>query len=610
MDAIDGNNDRKRTLERDDDAFRRELLEKAATFWVTYYKKNEEHLYSFDLFCAENEEFVAPYDFYLSKTLVDEFIDKHLKIFCLDTPLDKQTINTAISSFLALVDARAEELEAKRAKLEEELEQAAQDEQAAEDGNVDPHDDPLYSTYHYARLVADHQRAERERQRNARVRDGRPRTQAARQVPPGGQRQNPGADQVHPGGQPQNQAVQQVHPGGQPQGQAIGQVNPAAPLQAQGDEQVHAVADPQPDVDGHVDAANVEVNYRIVHQSTASQQLEVANEHVLHLSNIPYLPRVDDKLREAVKAIWPTRKFIVEPPVTLARKEYKYRLNRFIGYYTERCLDHIANNNPDAYGHFANEFDLPPQQYLGMTEQQREMNWELRKCFVKQYGKRACKFLNEFRSSIQQVVTKLMREYYGRHGHLIDMSLVESCAKRTLDFTNPMHQHIWLWYYLYLIPAVATKEMFGFRINRFHLLSEAVLPENARHHRVPPSTEAMAVVLYRNHHKRVIDQEQWKIENPGKPLPRGWNALYVAETSGKQHILGGWHHKEGKPGIEKYLALHQECCDARLDRDNCFLWEDWARNQARLPHNNNGLQIQGNSYEQWTTIRRRCQPNT
>ena len=337
-------------------------------------------------------------------------------------------------------------------------------------------------------------------------------------------------------------------------------------------------------------------------------------QHETLLANVRYL-EVKAPMREAVKHHSRIVKFLEEPDPRISDKEArKEAQDKIIDDYTEDCLDFIADHYKATFGHFA----------LPVTgRKKRQQVQQLRKTFVTCFRKEALKHLNEWRTEAQQAVTKKMRAYYNKHGNLIDMRLVERCALRNLDFNNDTHKAIFLWYYLSLIPAAAGVDVFGDKINRFDLLSEATLPNSTEAKPiflVPPSTEAFAVVLYNNHHARVPLQEDWKNNHEGQALPskrtlppavhggpertEHWLALYCTPGVGKQNPLGGWHHMQGKPGLRKYIALQNSCTNVRANRrEQCHQWEEWARTQARLPENNNGVAVEGTSNENWQTIR-------
>ena len=311
--------------------------------------------------------------------------------------------------------------------------------------------------------------------------------------------------------------------------------------------------------------------------------LAAEEHHEFLLSEVGNIPQIDSKLRKAVKFLWQTWKFLPYP--NTAPYIYGWHMT-YANIYAEQCLNYLVTIYPEEFGHFeTHPTSMPPPR-----------THDLRQRFVIMQREKALAKFNEWRTEVQQSVTKLMRAYYVQHGNLIDMDLVERCALRRLDFNDDAHKAIFLWYYFKLIPAVAGSSMFGPEINRVQLLSEAHLPEDPKAQRVPPSTEAMAIVLYNNHYQRVLEQEVWRANNPdvkqlpqsmpvppaeagAPPTSRPWPSLYCA-SSGRHNLLGGWIHMPGQPGIKKFIRVQSQCFNARQDRELWYGWENWARMQA------------------------------
>ena len=352
------------------------------------------------------------------------------------------------------------------------------------------------------------------------------------------------------------------------------------------------------------------------HSSAGDGTME-SQQHNLQLANVPIISNIFDKLKRVVKPKFCTIKFlkivlpnrVAHSPATVAQAHIDAAKK-----YTLKLLDDLAENYEEFESYSPHLLDPEENDAVVVAR-----TTQLRERFCKSHYKTAAKCLNEHRVEVQQAATKKMREYLlkAENEDLIPAELIVRCALRTLDWNDDDHKAAYAWYYVHFLPAVAGNAYFGRNIRNFDLLSVANLPNQPNSLRVPASTEAMAVCFYENHFERVQLQVEWKEANPGQKIPNkrpadedagreeeDWPALYVSANAGRQDLLGGWYHMPEQPGIRRFIDLQAKITKARIEQHNAWQqWEQYGYTQSRLPVNNNGVQVQGNTLQQWEAIR-------
>lgn len=123
-----------------------------------------------------------------------------------------------------------------------------------------------------------------------------------------------------------------------------------------------------------------------------------------------------------------------------------------------------------------------------------------------------------------------------------------------------------------LVPCVAGPTLFHPKIRHFEPMTTAKMPPVAGldQLRIPPSTEAMTILIYINNRTKWQSMVAWKKNHPGTKIPRysskhkGKNIEFKEEysnCSGKTNEWGGWSIE----GRKLFNQLQKKIHESRID---------------------------------------------
>ena len=129
------------------------------------------------------------------------------------------------------------------------------------------------------------------------------------------------------------------------------------------------------------------------------------------------------------------------------------------------------------------------------------------------------------------------------------------------------------WYVKKLVPTVAGCKLFDAKIRHFEPLSSSEIPNSEGKLRVPPSTEAFTLLMYKNckskweamHNHTEIKKLKLAFPRYSKREPeqnKEWNTLYSDAASG-QNKFGGWK----KAGLKEFIRLQAVISKAREEKE-------------------------------------------
>lgn len=138
-----------------------------------------------------------------------------------------------------------------------------------------------------------------------------------------------------------------------------------------------------------------------------------------------------------------------------------------------------------------------------------------------------------------------------------------------------------LWYvdhYLEKLPG--NKEGFPPEFRWYKLLTDTVQVEGLNVPAISVATEAFGLVVYKNCHDKWLEQFQFKLENPTKPLPADKEGLWTTSKTGKV-AYAGW--KDG--GIEYFEQMKKMLKAFReSDKNNDYMMMNHALDLMKNKH--------------------------
>jgi hypothetical protein len=158
-----------------------------------------------------------------------------------------------------------------------------------------------------------------------------------------------------------------------------------------------------------------------------------------------------------------------------------------------------------------------------------------------------------------------------------DLLIVVQRDWSDLPFSKEKAMEIMCFYTDKLVPTIASAKMFGESIRHFEPLSSIEIPNSGGQLRVPPSTEAFTLLIYKNCQRKWEAMHKFLVENRGQApekMPRWqkktpevnkeFKSLYSDQSSG-QNKYGGW----SKEGLTVFIELKRLITGVRQDKSLC-----------------------------------------